>query len=285
MHNILISMYILDIIGIIDPIFSTVSANVLCAYEHLLGTDWQCRNGNDPYGRLYYISSGSGHLTHHGRDYKLRSGKFFLIPAHTTYSYDCPHQIVIKWVHFTATLSGGMDLFAYILCNNEIIAIDKEEIVSSMSRLRVIWMSDRPGDYIETTGLLLQLLAMFLHTADSESYSTKFNELHRFKPVLEYIDQNLSSPIKLTTLAKLVHLELSYFSRLFTQHFKVSPIRYVLSQRVKKSQVLLWQTHRTLESIGSELGFTDEFHFSRTFKNIAGITPIQYRRQTQHKRP
>jgi AraC family transcriptional regulator, arabinose operon regulatory protein len=268
-----------------DPIFSTMSAQVLCAYEHILGTDWKCRNGNDPYGRLYYIVSGTGFVAHHGRTFILRPGRLYLIPANTPYSFGCPKQVVIQWLHFTASLAGGMELFAYVNCDYELTPRRPGEVKSLLARIRALWSSDRPGDYVETAARLLELLALFLNTADPERQPASRQELLRFRPVLDHIEKHLHESLPMVELAHLVHLEPSYFSRLFAKHFGLPPVRYVLEQKMKQARILLWQTDRTIESIGLDLGFNDGFHFSRTFKKITGIPPTVYRHQARRKRP
>jgi AraC-like DNA-binding protein len=268
-----------------DPLFSTIDAQVLCACENLLGPDWTCRNGNDPYGRLYYIVSGTGFVAHHGRTFPLRPGRLYLIPAYTTFSFGCPKRVVIQWLHFTAALAGGMDLFAYVDCDYELKPHRPGEIEAILARMQTLWPSDRPGDYVESIGRLLELLALFLNTADPEKQTIGQHELQRFQPVLDHIEKNLHAPLRIGELAHLVHLEPSYFSRLFTKHFGMPPVRYVLQQKIKQAQIRLWQTDRTVDSIGLDLGFTDAFHFSRTFKKITGIPPTAYRHQTRQKRP
>ncbi len=267
-----------------DPIFTTISGQVLCASENILGSDWMCRKGNDPYGRLYYITSGTGFVAHHSRTFTLRPGRFYLIPAYTTYSFGCPKRVGIQWLHFTATLAGGMDLFAWSACDYELGPRRPEEIEGRLARIRELWSSDRPGDYLEISGLLLELLALFLNSADP-AMQTPGPALQRFRPVLEHIDKHLFESLRMTDLARLVHLAPSYFSRLFAKQFGMPPVRYVLQQKIKQAQTRLWQSDQTIEAIGRDLGFTDGFHFSRTFKKLTGMPPADFRRQTRRKRP
>jgi AraC-like DNA-binding protein len=48
---------------------------------------------------------------------------------------------------------------------------------------------------------------------------------------------------------------------------------------------MLMQFDRPLESVAHELGFTDAFHFSKTFKKLVGVPPSKYRAAAQIKSP
>jgi AraC-like DNA-binding protein len=82
-----------------------------------------------------------------------------------------------------------------------------------------------------------------------------------------------------------MHLEPSYFTRLFTRSFGIPPVHYILQARIQQAQMLLRQTNYTIENIGANLGFLDRFHFSRTFKNITGTSPGIYRNKLFQERP
>ena len=101
----------------------------------------------------------------------------------------------------------------------------------------------------------------------------------RIVPVITYIDNNIGGRITLEQLASLVNYERTYFSSLFTKLFKISPIRFILRKRIERAMFLLETTNYLLKQISEELGFSDAYHFSKTFKQYTGIAPTVFRKQ------
>ena len=59
---------------------------------------------------------------------------------------------------------------------------------------------------------------------------------------------------------------------------RLSPMDYVLSLRVQEAQRLLSTTQLSLGSIAAATGFYDQSHFTKRFRKVTGLTPLQYRR-------
>lgn len=59
----------------------------------------------------------------------------------------------------------------------------------------------------------------------------------------------------------------------------VPPARYRLARLVDQACLLLAADERPLREIATGLGFCDEFHFSKLFKQRTGLSPSAYRRQ------
>jgi AraC-like DNA-binding protein len=262
-----------------DPVLSSLDVEVTTASRAVLDTRWNVSNYSDNNSRLYYIESGEAYVRHHGREYHLRPGYLFVIPAHTILSYRCPERFVQLWVHFSATLFGGLPLLDYLQCEFEVRVDNPRHVVALFKRLRRVFASDSPERGLETRGLLLQLLAPFARTADRALQEKRRQGILRFRNVLEYVNRHLGEPITVDDLAGLAHLERTYFTRLFAAHFGVPPARYVLLRRVERAKRLLWETGDTLESIAADLGFADGFHLSKAFKRVTGIPPSEFRRQ------
>lgn len=261
-----------------DPILSSLHVEVLTVSRTILGPAWNMKDYSDNVCRLYYTEEGEGFVRHHGQDYRLRPGRLMAIPAHTVMSYWCPEHMIQRWIHFNATLFGGMALFDCLQCEYEVPA-DGEHVMRLYDRLKNIYQSERLGDRLEANGLLLQLLAPFVATADSAAHEERRRGLLRFRRVLEYIDQHAGERIPVGHLAELAHLERAHFTRLFTSHFGLPPARFILQQRIERAMRLLWESNDKIETIGERLGFSDGFHFSKTFRRLTGASPSEFRKQ------
>jgi AraC family transcriptional regulator len=96
--------------------------------------------------------------------------------------------------------------------------------------------------------------------------------------VAEYIEQHLSEPISLATLAQLVRLSPNYFCRAFSQSFGVPPQRYHTRQRIERAKVLLAKPGAMATDVALTVGYSEASAFSTAFRRVTGLTPSCYRR-------
>jgi AraC-like DNA-binding protein len=92
------------------------------------------------------------------------------------------------------------------------------------------------------------------------------------------LETELGAPLILLDVAREVGLGYETFRKQFQRAKGVSPARYRMECRIAMAQQLLrFNPERTNQEVADSLGFTDAFHFSRRFTEIAGQTPRTYR--------
>jgi AraC-like DNA-binding protein len=94
---------------------------------------------------------------------------------------------------------------------------------------------------------------------------------------IEYISEHLDQPLRVTTLAALSNLSPAHFTALFKEQTGTSPRGYVHLLRMHRACQRLTGTSMTLKAVADELGYQDQFHFSRKFKAFSGVSPSAYR--------
>jgi len=97
--------------------------------------------------------------------------------------------------------------------------------------------------------------------------------------VLEYIDANLASEMRLSRLAALLGLTTDNFARRFQATTGQPPYRYVLRRRVERAAALLRATDASISEVALATGFSSQSHFTGAFKRLTGTTPSAYRRR------
>jgi AraC family transcriptional regulator len=95
--------------------------------------------------------------------------------------------------------------------------------------------------------------------------------------VVEYIQAYLERDLSLKELAAIAQLSPHYFSQRFKQSTGLSPHQYVIRCRVKRAQELLKQSELSLAEISEIVGFVDQSHLNRHFKQLLGVTPRAFR--------
>jgi AraC-like DNA-binding protein len=96
--------------------------------------------------------------------------------------------------------------------------------------------------------------------------------------VLAHVEKHFGEKLTLQRLAKVAHMEPSYFGRLFRAATHLTPLEYVNRVRIQAAQRLLIASEKSLTTIAQETGFYDSAHFSRMFTRVAGQSPLRFRK-------
>ena len=99
----------------------------------------------------------------------------------------------------------------------------------------------------------------------------------QLKIVIEYIQTHLDRELSLNILASLIHLSSHYFASLFKQSMGISTHKYITQCRMNKAKQLLRQDF-AIAFICQEVGFKNQSHFTRVFRQHFKITPNAYRK-------
>ncbi|CAM4389555.1 response regulator transcription factor [Paenibacillus tarimensis] len=99
--------------------------------------------------------------------------------------------------------------------------------------------------------------------------------------VLYRIANDPQSPMTMAEAAASVHLNPSYFCKLFKQKTGRTFTDYITETKVAEAVRLLEKTSLRVSEISARLGYTDAAYFTHTFKRITGLTPSDCRRQIE----
>ena len=97
--------------------------------------------------------------------------------------------------------------------------------------------------------------------------------------MLEYVKEHFDEQITSTTAAEHLHLNNSYFCRLFKRDFGCCFAEYLTSYRIERSKMLLNKTDDSISEVAIKCGFNGFSYFSKIFKSTVGIKPSQYRKK------
>lgn len=102
----------------------------------------------------------------------------------------------------------------------------------------------------------------------------------------ELLHENLHGRIRLSEIARACGLSISHFARSFKTSFGVTTHQWLIQHRVDRAKQLMTQTSMSLIEIANQSGFNDQAAFTRTFHELAGVSPARWRRHytTRHPR-
>ncbi|MCA1950372.1 MAG: AraC family transcriptional regulator [Treponema sp.] len=124
-----------------------------------------------------------------------------------------------------------------------------------------------------------QLLAYLYELLSGEGQSTGHQGQIYINEALNYMQAQIRRDLKMDDLVQRLGIDKSYFIRLFKKTMGTSPLRYYLNLKMDAAKDSLRNSDKPIRTIARELGYEDEFYFSRIFKLYEGISPQCYRKR------
>jgi AraC-like DNA-binding protein len=146
---------------------------------------------------------------------------------------------------------------------------------------------ERPNiPLIEQESLLLTMLTEFIlrHADERLSMKNVGKENQAVNRAREYIEDTYTQNISIKNLSNLCNLSPFHLIRVFRACVGVPPHVYLKQVRIKRAKELVAKGF-SIAFIAHEIGFTDQSHFSKQFKQITGITPSKYSNIIQELSP
>ncbi|AMH43750.1 MULTISPECIES: helix-turn-helix domain-containing protein [Burkholderiaceae] len=97
-----------------------------------------------------------------------------------------------------------------------------------------------------------------------------------------FIEAHFDEPVTLAQLAELSALSVPRFVTVFRQQFGSSPYRYLCGLRIERAQMLLLAGVPG-SMVAAEVGFFDQSHLARHFKQFCGMTPTAFLKRARGK--
>lgn len=273
-------------------IFPNVNFIDLCIYQ--FGHE-QCMPGHSfgPAARnhylFHYILSGTGTLMADdakgiSQTFNIKSGQGFMIfPGQiNTYIADDKLPWEYIWIEFDGLRVKEALTTTDLSVNDPVYHAHNRELCENMIN-EMLYITTHPSESpYHLIGHMYLFLDYLLQSAKSKKIvsSGKMSDYY-IKEAMNYIEQNFQNDISIEEIASVCGINRSYLGKIFKSSIGHSPQEFLMSYRMVKATELLKLTSLSIADIGSAVGYENQLHFSRAFKNIYGVSPREWR--NQHK--
>ena len=94
-----------------------------------------------------------------------------------------------------------------------------------------------------------------------------------------YINEHLSQPLSVQNICDVFGISASYLNQLFRKHINKSFVEHVTDIRIGEAKKMMkQQPEMPIKDIAEQLGFSDQFYFSKVFRSATGMPPSEYRK-------
>jgi AraC family transcriptional regulator, arabinose operon regulatory protein len=245
-------------------------------YPHAAFHNRERKNGCPQYILIHCVK-GKGWYSTGNKKFTVSSNDYFIVPAGTAHKYgaDLNDPWSIYWVHFTGTFAK----FYFGLLTKA----KKNGVVNatvSTSRQLLFYDIIQHLELMNNTDNIIysnSCLYAFLSSFQTSEMKISLNENEMIQQCISYMKDNLDKPLRLEDISSHLNLSASHLSAIFRKRMRYSPIHLFTSYKVQKACQLLMDSTHNIKTIAYSLGYNDQYHFSRVFKNIMGVSPKNFK--------
>ena len=238
---------------------------------------------------FHYCLSGTGTLfaeTSHGESirYQVKSGQGFMIFPNQVCMYIADYDIPWEyaWIEFDGLRAKETVNLAGLTPDQPVYRARYKDVAETMKNEMLYIINHKEESPFHLIGHLYLFIDSFVRASTSTQIG-KGNRLRDFyiKEAFSYIEQNFQNDISVEDIAAACGLNRSYFGKIFHECTGKSPQTFLISYRMTKATELLKLTELSVADIGNAVGYPNQLHFSRAFKNVYGIPPRQWRNENR----
>lgn len=250
-------------------------ANIFIQEHGYVTTDetWRSVPLYSPYTRIYFILSGGGVLYSEKERLDLEPGYVYLAPCGMKYGFYSDRTVTKLYFHVNVSLSSeGCDLFSDY---SHFIRLPCS--VKEIERLQQCYLSEDALDHLFLKSMLEQTVcSALLQGRENELQTKRYSETT--SAAIGFIHRHLNASLTVTDISEGLFCSQSKLSAAFKKDLGQSIANYIDDLLMSDAKHRLTYTDASICAISEQLGFCDQFYFSRKFTKRFGISPLNFRK-------
>ncbi len=225
----------------------------------------------------YYVSDCPGESFIDGKNYPLLGGVFICAKPGQHRQSRLPFKC-----HYVHLQTDDEDLLQLLRGLPDCFMPGRlQELTQLFHEILTVESAELPEDRLFLESCICKLIWL-VHRLKHTEVDTQRGNIFAHQEILQntekYIREHLSEELDLAVLSAHCNLSPTYFHRLFTTFFNKTPAQYVLDCRIAAAKAGLLTSNYSLSQLAADCGFSSQAYFCYKFKQITGLTPLQYRK-------
>ncbi|MEX2231385.1 MAG: AraC family transcriptional regulator [Cyclobacteriaceae bacterium] len=233
---------------------------------------------------LIYVAKGEGWYSVGDQTFNVAENDFFVLS----------HEIAIRlgsskenpwsiyWAYFSGTQAPNIVL--HLMGKNNFSPRKAKPLVGRIAQfndiLHHLELLENMENLVYANSRFYSFLCSFRLTVLSAKKHAKKDGVIQS---IEFMRENIHGSLTLHDLAKAAGLSVSHYCSLFKKKTMQSPLNLYTSMKVQRACQMLQNRDQTIKSIAYSLGFFDQYHFSKVFKQVMGSSPKHFKNHRRNE--
>ncbi len=227
---------------------------------------------------IVYVAKGAGKYSIKGNTYYVEENDFFVLPhglpVRLSASTESPWSIY--WAYFAGSQAPA--IVAHLMGKNTYAPRKAKALVGRIAQfndiLHHLELLENMENLVYANSRFYSFLCSFrLSVLSSKKHATKDGVIQS----IEYMRENIQENVTLKDLARVAGLSVSHYCALFKKKTMQTPLNLYTTMKVQRACQMLQEKDQTIKSVAYALGFFDQYHFSKVFKQVMGTSPRDFK--------
>ena len=259
-----------------DLFYSAVRGGQLKA-----GSEHRIQRETYPGHEFIFCTAGQGWIQVNGKRHEVSADELIWVNCHHPHAYgaNSNQPWELYWIRVEGRPLEKLAQLLEIKSQPVIRKIEPALTQQEFERILQRMSGTRPSDagIINASVTAIISLVFNARLADSETIQPELPM--PVQKALEKMRLYFHTPIRVVELAQLAGMSESHFSRQFKTAMGTSPIDWLRRERINQAKHRLIESDDAIKEVARQVGYSDQFFFSKDFKKMTKLTPSQFREQ------
>ncbi len=227
---------------------------------------------------VHYVYSGSGIYTLNGKMFPVKAGEAFVFFPNdaVTYVMNAEDPWAYRWVEIGGSAEA---LFKKAgITRAKPIITDKSDGRMGEALRELVYTAAEGQPVYACMGKLWTFIHHLVMASDG--YESGKTQQEKYVHMARDIIRNrYQQKLSVEEIAQQVGLDRTYLNRLFNRFEGMGVQRYMMQCRMKNAIELLKNPYLSINDVGKNVGYDDQFTFSKAFKKYYSVSPLEWRKE------
>lgn len=228
---------------------------------------------------LHYVFEGEGVLRIDGKELKVKSNSFFLLPPDVLVQYQAdekkPWQYA--WIHFHGFKSTEIVRSIGMTRKEPVYVPIEENSQLNDAVINLIMYKENEYACIGYMYILFDKMNRWTRHVEKKA-GTNLRTMNYMREAIQYINTKYCESIMVQQIADHCGVDRAYLSKIFKYATGNTLQEYLIQFRIKRAKQLLKDTDLSVKYVSYSVGYNDPFTFSKVFKKQEGVSPSVWRK-------
>ena len=257
-----------------DDFLTVVRAGRLIAGpEHRIERDYY------PGHELTFCRAGRGWARLRGKMHRIKAGDLLWVNCHHPHAYgadrDDPWEL--DWIRVEGAPMERTWKMLSAESQPVFEALDPVPAARECEAIFELMQHEKPAAAAWIHAHVATLIALACESRQNHPLPPHHDLPPPLERVLQHMRLYYHKPLRVAELAGMAGMSPSHFNRVYRMALGASPIDWLRHYRISQAKRRLLESTDPIKDVARQVGYADQFYFSKDFKKFTALTPTAFR--------